>query len=315
MCDHLKLALEHQSAASASNATVNDLSLDAISFEKSVFDRVAEHKQVLSLIKTIHEKIKAMSASKVEMDKEPHLIDKDGEFNIHVYRELIASKCIDSFDDYNCFFEECDDPQVKVVKLANLNLGTGYLLACDPYVDLTDNYPKFLPKHEINGNQVALELSILKSEVSGEDGRVLAARVRFNDHKAVRFVLALRGNEDVSLLKKSRGEQGWAGFSPESGFICICDAKASEDLKHDQEIPDDFEQRFIYMRDKYILPNVKEHDENFEKVPYGSFKTPLEGYDVHFFYCNYGLHLFYYGLDEQGEICQLMLPFVLMPYK
>jgi hypothetical protein len=138
--------------------------------------------------------------------------------------------------------------------------------------------------------------------------------VRFSDKEAVRYVEALTGAEDLSGVE----EQGDGfGFPVDAGLACITDAKTHEAFlafakEWQKEAGED-----ANMYDDYFAALMAE---NFRKNPqyqrdggdWLNWQIPGTDFHIPIFQSGFGdgHYPVWFGYDENGDICSLVVQFI-----
>lgn len=205
--------------------------------------------------------------------------------------------------------------QMDRLSMGTVSLPTGQVMAGDPfcYLDCPDASPYFQPKPVPQGEFPVEAAVLLPREGDQEDWpRYAAVRVRFGEGKAVVHEEALLGGEQLALLEEGQ----YFGFDVNSGLAAICDQEAQEayrafcdqwyrqnpqgDLCRDYFEPlfeESFRQNPRYQR---------------EKGDWISWTVPGTQLTMPIFQSGYGDGAYpaYFGYDEAGELCQLVVQFI-----
>lgn len=215
--------------------------------------------------------------------------------------------------DLNTYFEqeEIAGKSLTTINIGPCDLPSGNILVRDPLVFLTNrNERPYFQKAP--AGRYETELCIIKSD--GKDcDRYAAVRLRFNDKRAVSFYEALIGNENLETLENA-GD--YFGFCVDAGLGCICDEMVHRiycdwDEQWCKDNPDD------NTYDGYFAALF---DENYHRHPeyqraggdWLNWQVPGTEYHIPIFQSGLGdgTYPVYWGIDENGEICQLVIQLI-----
>lgn len=214
--------------------------------------------------------------------------------------------------DLNTYFTE---PEIAGKKLAVMDIGpctvsSGRLLVRDPLV--------FLGRREEKPYFLTAPTGTYRTEVcvvepaDGDCARYAAVRLRFTDRPAMSFFEALTGCEKLDAL----GEGDYFGFPVDAGLGCICDEAAHQAFcdfcgQWEREHPDGnlYDDHFAAL----FAENYKKHPE-FQR-PGGdwlNWTIPGTPYQIPMFQSGFGdgVYPVYWGVDETGAVCQLVVHFI-----
>lgn len=214
--------------------------------------------------------------------------------------------------DLNSYFEQ---EEIAGQSLTTMNIGfcdlpSGKVLVGDPLVYLTNKGERpYFQKAPIG--QYATEICVVKP--TDEDcARYAAVRLRFNEKRAVRFYEALIGIEDLDTLE----EGSYFGFCVDASLGCICDEVVYRSYcdwneQWCKEHPDD------NTYDGYFAALF---EENYQRHPdyqrkggdWLNWQVPGTEYHIPIFQSGFGDgdYPVYWGIDENGELCQLVIQFI-----
>lgn len=214
--------------------------------------------------------------------------------------------------DLNTYFEqeEIMGKSLAVIDIGPCDLPSGKILVRDPLVYLfqRDECPYFLTAP---AGTYRTEVCVVKSD--GEDcDRYAAVRLRFSDRRAVRFYEALTGNENLDTLE----EGDYFGFNVDAGLACICDETLHQlfcdwDEQWSKEHPDEnpYDGYFAALFDE----NYRRHPEyQRQGGDWLNWQIPETDYHLPIFQSGFGdgVYPVYWGFDENGSICQLVIQFI-----
>lgn len=198
---------------------------------------------------------------------------------------------------------------IKTFTAGNADFPTGRVVLADPLAYLGSKYETVL-EETIPAGSYPVELSIFNSELAGL--RVAAARLKITDGRAVSYTLAqAMGYSDPDIKPKPLCFMG-----VDAGMGCITDKAVSEEY------------------DKFLAewhaqnPGGNHYDDYFKELledsyrkcpdyqtPYGDFllwKLPESKNALIIFSSGLGdgIYCGYWGVDENGEKTELVMPFI-----
>ncbi|MCT4288561.1 DUF4241 domain-containing protein [Elizabethkingia anophelis] len=212
--------------------------------------------------------------------------------------------------DFNEYFTQ---DKISNKKLYHLDMGeivipTGNIMVRDPLVYLhQEELPYF-----IKVPTGKFPLTTLVVEVDEGHHRYVATRVKFTENKAVSYIEALIGNEDINSLNS--GE--YFGFNVDAGLATIVDTE-TRDLycnfvdQWEKENPEGN----IY--DNFFAQEFKK---SYEKNPefqrtdgdWINFKIPGTDLSIPMIQTGFGDGVYpaYFGYDENKNICELVVQYI-----
>lgn len=193
--------------------------------------------------------------------------------------------------------------------IGSVNFPSGEVVVCDPLNGLSEETTplnRLIPKGVYD-----VELCVVKPR-KGDSARYAAARVKFNNQEVVKYEDALTGEESFEGLE----EGDYFGFDVDTGLACICDATAREHFANYEKtwydkhpdgafyedcigelFEDSFNKRPQYQRESGDWINFKLKDTDLQ-IPMFQSGFGDGGYPV------------YWGLDNTGEIAELVVQFI-----
>lgn len=214
--------------------------------------------------------------------------------------------------DLNTYFEqkEIAGKSLAIMDIGHCDLPSGRVLVRDPLVYLPNRSgrPYFLTAP---AGTYDTEICVVKSD--GDDcDRYAAVRLRFSEKRAVRFYEALTGNEDLDTL----GDGDYFGFRVDAGLGCICDEVLHRiycdwDEQWRKDNPDDnpYDGYFAALFNE----NYNQHPQYQRKGgDWLNWQVPGTEYHMPIFQSGFGDGYYpaYWGIDEDGAICQLVIQFI-----
>ncbi|MCI8995442.1 MAG: DUF2185 domain-containing protein [Lachnospiraceae bacterium] len=209
---------------------------------------------------------------------------------------------------FQMLFKESE--KLQVIRAGEADFPTGEVVLADPLVYLGSKYETVLER-KLPAGSYGVDLSVLRSSLVGL--RIAAARLVIRDKPAVRYEIAMpKGKEPGDL-----GKPGvFTFFGVDAGLACFADSEISREYrlffeKWEKENPG--KNRYA----DYFAPLFQK---SYEKHPglqnqSGSFLEwglPESGQRTVLFSSGMGDGIFsgYWGLDEEGGIVCLVVPFM-----
>ena len=192
--------------------------------------------------------------------------------------------------------------ELNVVHAGEVDFPTGEVVLADPLCYLGSRYETVL-EQRIPIGSYPVELSVYHSKIAGL--RIAAAKLQISDGQAVRYEIAM-----------SKGSKDFTVFGVDAGLACFADVKTSKDYrrfleKWQKENPgknkytDYFEA--LFQKSYEMYPEVQNEGGNFL-----SWQLPETGQRLVMFSSGMGDGIFsgYWGLDVEGKIVNLVVPFM-----
>lgn len=196
--------------------------------------------------------------------------------------------------------------------VGTVDVPSGKIICADP-LDYLSGEHIFAPvlAREIPKGSYPAEVSICRHDQIGI--RMCTARLKIKDTKAVRYELA-ESEEETAAFKAKDGVMH--GFPVDAGMMCFIDAGAAENFrrfldKWHKENPgknhyDDYFAAFFAESDKKLPAYQREGGDFMEWTnPDGGERMVqiASGFGD-------GFYQSYWGFDETGEVCELIVPMV-----
>ena len=197
------------------------------------------------------------------------------------------------------------------MRIGTVSCPSGKLVIGDPLAYIGTG--KYSPELEIqvSRGEYPVDISIIRSRNFGL--RICSARLKISEGRAVHFELA-RPTENTAVNKGPDG--AWTGFPVDAGMAAFMDAAVCEkyasfiDEWHEKN-PD---------KNHYDDYFAEIFAESYEKTPdfqrkggdFIEWTIPETQYKTTFFATGFGdgFYQAFWGYDENGKICELVLPFV-----
>lgn len=217
--------------------------------------------------------------------------------------------------DLNTYFElpEIMGKQLAIMDIGVCDLPSGKVLVCDPFVYLADRnekpYFQTVPK-----GIYQTEICVIKPDEEGDGARYAAVRLRFSNKKPIQFYEALIGNENLKELEEEEGL--YFGFGVDGGLGCICDEVVhqafcdwTENWYKEHPEGNQYNDYFATL----FAESYKLHPEfQCEYGDWINWQIPDTQYHIPIFQSGFGdgIYPVYWGIDDAGEICQLVIHFI-----
>ena len=216
--------------------------------------------------------------------------------------------------DYSMYFESdrIDGVKILPMEIGKLNLPSGRLVACDPSTVLRGGGEACLPfAYAVEPGQYPVTLSVAKGSTPAMGDRYAAARIKFSENRPVKWLLALRGNENPAGLTRD-GE--YFGFQVDASFGCFVDEQGREPYlrlcrlleQHGRDLMADFFSPQLKESYAKFPRNQREEGDWFNALIPGDDQINLAVFQTGF---GEGVYPCYWGLDEEGEAAQLVADF------
>jgi len=200
--------------------------------------------------------------------------------------------------------------KLTVIQAGETDFPTGEVVLADPLAYLGTRYETALDRR-IPAGTYPVELSVCRSRIVGL--RMAGARLVLSRKPAVRYEPAMPKGHQVEDF----GKPGvWTIFGVDTGLGCIADAQTSEgcrlffeDWQKENPGKNKYADYFapIFRRSYEENPDVQNRDGNFctWQLPKTGQKTVLFSTGM-----GDGIYSGYWGLDEDGQVVCLAVPFM-----
>ncbi|MBB1194222.1 hypothetical protein DNC80_11170 [Flavobacterium sp. SOK18b] len=215
-----------------------------------------------------------------------------------------------SHADYNLIFDnkEVEETPIEVLEIGMLNVPSGQIVVCDPLV-----YSETTPlTRTVTPGKYPVKIYVAKTKESGD--RYAVAKLEFSNKKAVKWVMALRAEDDINELTD---EADYFGFPVDAGLGGFYDFQSgkvyqkfeSDFMKANPEgnIYDDF---FA----EEFKKNAKDQNDSTDSGDWINFQLPNSELNITMFHSGYGDGMYpsYWGIDKDGEIVSLVIDFLVL---
>lgn len=211
--------------------------------------------------------------------------------------------------DYDFYFEtsEYDSVNLSVLNLGNLRVPTGNIVVSDPLVCLGEAQP--FNKHVNPGEYPVL---VFEAKTPDMGDRFAFAKLVIKSTRAIKWELAITKDEEKKIAQFKNDE--YIGFPVDTGLGSFCDNVTQQQYKA-------FCESFLKnhpnaaMYDNFFAAefkkNAKTPDDPQDLGNWLNFTIPNTENNVVMFSSGFGDGLYpaYWGIDDMGEICSLVIDF------
>ncbi|MCC0672670.1 DUF2185 domain-containing protein [Clostridioides sp. ES-S-0145-01] len=187
---------------------------------------------------------------------------------------------------------------------------SGEVVLADPLAYLGSEYMTYLER-KIPVGSYSVEISICHSKIVGL--RIAASRLIINDKKPIKYEIAMPKGKKCEDFGKSGA---WTFFGVDTGLACFSDAKVAKEYsnfitKWQNENPgkNKYNDYFatLFQKSHEMHPNLQNKNGNFLLL-----KLPQTSYRLIMFTSGIGDGIYsgYWGLDADGEVAELVIPFM-----
>lgn len=204
--------------------------------------------------------------------------------------------------------------EMDIIQLGDIKFHTGRFLVRDPLVFLPDRKePPYL--REVPAGKYPLSVAVAK--IQDDHYRYAAARVLFSDKAIATYEEALRGAENFGDIVPG---DTFYGFSVDAGLAAIADIETRDKYcdfcdKWYAENPDK------NMYDDYfsqLFADSYNKDPKYQRAggDWINWTIPDTDLTLAMFASGWGdgTYPVYFGLDENGEVCQLIVELISLEY-
>nr|WP_315200307.1 DUF4241 domain-containing protein [uncultured Flavobacterium sp.] len=239
------------------------------------------------------------SQTKKVEPKNESLIQKSIEKNTNDEKESIV--------DYNLILEnkKIENIEISQLSIGNLNLPSGKIIVCDPLV-----YTELIPlSKNVSPGNYPIKIYIAKTKESGD--RFALAKLEISDKKAVKWILALRENENSNELKE---DDSFFGFSVDAGLASFFDYKTGLEFeKFQKEFYKKNSTKNIYddFFETEFKKNAVNKNDSKDVGNWINYTFPKTELNIPMFQSGFGDGLYpaYWGIDANGKITSLIIDF------
>ena len=209
--------------------------------------------------------------------------------------------------DYNAIIgkSEIDGMALEILDLGNINLPSGKIIASDPLAN-SDTIPF---SQKVSPGKYPVKVYVAKTPDSGD--RYALAQIQFSNKNAVKWVLAVKENENIRDLKT---DDSFFGFPVDAGVGSFYYYETAIEYQKFQDrfyksdssknIYDDF------FADEFKKSAVDQNDPA-DIGDWVNYTFPATNLNIVMFHSGFGDGIYpaYWGVDAKGEITSLVIDF------
>ncbi len=202
-----------------------------------------------------------------------------------------------------------ESARIRCHELGQCSFPTGRVIVADPLCYLQDPKSVSMLKQTIPAGSYPVTLSVLNSDVAGI--RIAGAKLKITSKEAAAYKIAEAQREEDGKIKDT-----FAGFPVETGTGCFCDEAAMKGYwrflagwykeNPGKNIYNDYFSAF------YAESYKKEPELQREGGDFLIWDNPEDGTQIAMFSSGLGdgYYCDYWGVDSDGEICELVVIFM-----
>lgn len=209
---------------------------------------------------------------------------------------------------FQMLFTESD--KLKMVQAGVVDFPTGEVVLADPLSYLGTKYETVLDRR-IPAGSYPVELSLCLSQIAGV--RIAAAKLRIADGQAERYEIAVQKGGRLEDLGKPNV---WTFFGVDAGLACFADVETSKDFQifiekweKENSGKNKYTDYFaaLFQKSREANPELQRGCGDFLQ-----WQLPETGQKIVFFTSGMGDGIFsgYWGMDGNGEVVSLVIPFM-----
>lgn len=268
-----------------------------------IFSNMTEYKKSTAMIESIAmvEKIREYWMEQAEFsEKSP--IQTAFEQNL----KFISNETLDT-EIVKKVFER--DERMRNYEFAECDFPSGRIIVADPLCYLQDPKSVTFLEKKIPAGKYPVMLSIMDSEIAGR--RIVGARLKVKNIEAKSYELASAIVNDNGAIKNA-----YAGFPVEAGMACFCDQESAVSYweflaewygnDKDKNIYNDYFAE-LFAESYEAFPEFQREGGDFLL-----WKNPKDDSQIVMFSSGLGDGFYsdFWGLDSDGEICELVILFM-----
>lgn len=209
---------------------------------------------------------------------------------------------------FQSLFQKSDKLEPFIV--GETDFPSGKVVLADPLAYLGSEYETCLER-KIPVGSYSVEISICHSKIAGL--RIAAARLIISDKQPITYEIAMPKGKGIEDFGKAGA---WTFFGVDTGLACFSDAKVAKEYgsfttkwqnenPHKNKYHDYFSALFKKSYEMY--PNIQNKNGNFL-----SWQLPQTPYRLIMLTSGMGDGIYsgYWGLDADGEVTELIIPFM-----
>ncbi|MGY3778820.1 immunity protein Imm33 domain-containing protein [Isobaculum melis] len=205
--------------------------------------------------------------------------------------------------------------KITLFIIGTVDIPSGEVIVADPICYLYNHAVSKPLNRTIPIGAYPVEVAICQSDIAGT--RISAARLKIRENKIVRYELALEKGQIIDQI----GESGvFGGVGIDAGIASFCDGKVRDEyLVFLEEWHKTYPKGNHY--DDYFATYFQQ---SYEAHPTGQreegdfieWAIPQTGNRITMFASGLGdgFYSIYWGLDEQNQVCEIIIPFMNVAY-
>jgi hypothetical protein len=182
---------------------------------------------------------------------------------------------------------------IEVREIAQLNLSTGAIVACDPFLVSAYNTPF---EKRVSGGRYPIELSVAR--FPNGDQRIALASIRIDVARPVRWEIATRPGQDAAALK----DDEIFGYGVDAGTGCFTDMEAATALVAKMKAEPAYYKQIIAVMQRSLVRTWGWADMALDSVTGLNLVAFSSGFGD-------GFYASFWGYDEGGTVCRLTTDF------
>lgn len=232
---------------------------------------------------------------------------------MNIFKNIFGQKADKQVKLANCNYNDYFDKDVfngiplKYLSLGEVAIPTGQIIVCDPLVYFYDSLP-FNKRVKPGKYPVTVCIAQTKDSVD----RYAVVKLEFSKTKATKWELAITDGQNISELKE---DDEFFGFPVDAGLGCFMDLQTRQFFNefHEDFMTQNLEGN-IYddlFADEF-KKNAIDQNDPADAGDWLNFNLPNKPeLNVIMFHSGFGDGVYpsYWGTNESGEICNLMIDF------
>lgn len=213
-------------------------------------------------------------------------------------------------DFFQSLFQNND--KLKTFVVGETDFPSGKVVLADPLVYLGKEKYQTPLERTIPAGAYPVELSICYSKIAGL--RIAAARLKISDRKITNYELALADKDELNISKKS---DAFSLFGVDAGLACFSDAVIAKEYdafesnwyKENKDKSNVYDDYFaaLFQKSYEQYPNIQREGGDFLlwQIPQTSHRLIMFTSGM-----GDGIYSGYWGLDNDGNPVELIIPFM-----
>lgn len=197
------------------------------------------------------------------------------------------------------------------MSFGSVDFPTGKVIVSDPFYYLYKwgEPPIIAPmlNIEIPKGSYPVEVSMARNDFVGI--RMCSARIKIKPTAAIRYELAVPTNETAAMMC---ADGPLTGYPVECGMMCFCDAQVADEYREFMAKHNYTNAYDDYFKDILVRRSEEEDPEHKYDEDFAEWANPDSGSKMAIVHTGLGdgLYQVFWGYDEDGDICELVAPFI-----